>query len=99
MADERTPPGDAARAPRLAGALRKVRRTASGQINSVDADAFYEIGSDIADTKAPSSPIEQRWDERRFGARLVNPANRRKLGVIIVGTGLAGASAAATLGE
>ena len=99
MADEPTAAGDAGRAPRLAGALRKVRRTASGLINSLDADAFYEIGSDIADTKAPSGPIEQRWDERRFGARLVNPANRRKLSVIIVGTGLAGASAAATLGE
>ena len=96
MADDRNPTGESGR---IAGALRKVRRTASGLINSVDADAFYEIGSDIADTKAPSSPIEQRWDERRFGARLVNPANRRKLSVIIVGTGLAGASAAATLGE
>src|ERR671913_537184 len=99
MADEPTAAGDAGRAPRLAGALRKVRRTASGLINSLDADAFYEIGSDIADTKAPSGPIEQRWDKRRFGARLVNPANRRKLSVIIVGTGLAGASAAATMGE
>ena len=39
------------------------------------------------------------WDKRRFEAKLVNPANRRKLSVIIVGTGLAGASAAATLGE
>jgi succinate dehydrogenase / fumarate reductase, flavoprotein subunit len=99
MADERTPSGDTGRTPRLAGALRKVRRTASGPINSLDADAVYEIGSDIADTKAPSGPIERRWEERRFGARLVNPANRRKLSVIIVGTGLAGASAAATLGE
>jgi succinate dehydrogenase / fumarate reductase, flavoprotein subunit len=99
MADERTPTGDTGRAPRLAGALRKVRQTASGLINSLDADAFYEIGPEIADTKAPSVPIEQRWEERRFGARLVNPANRRKLSVIIVGTGLAGASAAATLGE
>ena len=44
-------------------------------------------------------PIERRWEERRFGARLVNPANRRKLSVIIVGSGLAGSSAAATLGE
>ena len=44
-------------------------------------------------------PIEKRWDERRFAAKLVNPANRRKLSVIIVGTGLAGGSAAATLGE
>ncbi|MDR1998562.1 MAG: fumarate reductase/succinate dehydrogenase flavoprotein subunit [Frankiaceae bacterium] len=44
-------------------------------------------------------PIEGRWDSRRFGAKLVNPANRRKHRVIIVGTGLAGGSAGATLGE
>ncbi len=68
-------------------------------IDSVDADSLYVDGPDIADTKAPVGPIEKRWDERRFGAKLVNPANRRKLSVIIVGTGLAGASAAATLGE
>ena len=68
-------------------------------IDSVDADSVYVDGPDIADTKAPAGPIEKRWDERRFNAKLVNPANRRKLSVIIVGTGLAGASAAATLGE
>ena len=68
-------------------------------INSVDADLLYDQGADIADTKAPKVDIAQRWDERKFTAKLVNPANRRKLSVIIVGTGLAGASAAATLGE
>src|SRR4051794_17331176 len=68
-------------------------------LNSVDADALYDHGHDIADTKAPKVDIAQRWDERKFNAKLVNPANRRKLSVIIVGTGLAGASAAATLGE
>ncbi len=66
---------------------------------SIDADAIYTEGRDIADTKAPAVAIERQWEERRFNARLVNPANRRKLSVIIVGTGLAGASAAATLGE
>jgi succinate dehydrogenase / fumarate reductase, flavoprotein subunit len=66
---------------------------------SIDADAFYAEGDDIGDAKAPGGPIEDRWDKRRFEAKLVNPANRRKLSVIIVGTGLAGASAAATLGE
>src|SRR5687768_14814024 len=67
--------------------------------DSLDANSFYIEGPDIADAKAPQVPIERRWEERRFGARLVNPANRRKLSVIIVGSGLAGASAAATLGE
>jgi succinate dehydrogenase / fumarate reductase flavoprotein subunit len=67
--------------------------------NSLDSDAFYLDGADITDTKAPNVPIERRWEERRFRARLINPANRRKLNVVIVGSGLAGASAAATLGE
>jgi succinate dehydrogenase / fumarate reductase, flavoprotein subunit len=68
-------------------------------LSSVDADSIYTDGPDINDTKAPKIDIERRWDERKFHARLVNPANRRKLSVIMVGTGLAGASAAATLGE
>ena len=60
---------------------------------------LYIVGEPIRDEKAPEGPINERWDKRRFSARLVNPANRRKLSVIMVGTGLAGASAAATLGE
>ena len=60
---------------------------------------YFTVGDPVGDTMAPAGPIEERWDSRKFGAKLVNPANRRKLSVIIVGTGLAGASAAATLGE
>ena len=60
---------------------------------------YFKKGHDIKDEAAPDGPIEQRWDKRRFNAKLVNPANRRKLKVIIVGTGLAGGAAAATLGE
>ncbi|MER7210844.1 fumarate reductase/succinate dehydrogenase flavoprotein subunit [Streptosporangium sp. NPDC000239] len=59
----------------------------------------YTLGEPIRDTKAPEGPIEDRWEKRKFGAKLVNPANKRKLHVIVVGTGLAGGSAAATLGE
>src|SRR3954451_2949909 len=59
----------------------------------------YVVGDPIADTRAPDSPIGDRWADRKFSARLVNPANRRKMSVIIVGTGLAGGAAAATLGE
>ncbi|MGI5492478.1 fumarate reductase/succinate dehydrogenase flavoprotein subunit [Microtetraspora malaysiensis] len=59
----------------------------------------YKVGEPIRDTKAPEGPIEDRWDKRRFSAKLVNPANKRKINVIVVGTGLAGGSAAATLGE
>jgi len=47
----------------------------------------------------PSGPIDKKWDRHRFDMKLVNPANKRKYGVIIVGTGLAGASAAATMAE
>ncbi|GAA2283258.1 fumarate reductase/succinate dehydrogenase flavoprotein subunit [Nonomuraea roseoviolacea subsp. roseoviolacea] len=59
----------------------------------------YVEGSEIRDTRAPEGPIEERWEKRKFAAKLVNPANKRKLNVIVVGTGLAGGSAAATLGE
>ncbi|HYK36407.1 fumarate reductase/succinate dehydrogenase flavoprotein subunit [Alloacidobacterium sp.] len=51
------------------------------------------------DSRTPSGPIEQAWDKTRFDMKLVNPANKRKHTVIVVGSGLAGASAAATLGE
>ncbi|MEV0070381.1 fumarate reductase/succinate dehydrogenase flavoprotein subunit [Amycolatopsis sp. NPDC050768] len=59
----------------------------------------YTIGEPITDTKAPSGPIDERWSARKFSAKLVNPANRRKHRVIVVGTGLAGGSAGATLAE
>jgi succinate dehydrogenase / fumarate reductase, flavoprotein subunit len=51
------------------------------------------------ESRVPSGPIEQKWDKHRFEMKLVNPANKRKYTVIIVGSGLAGASAAATLSE
>ena len=50
-------------------------------------------------SNVPSGPIETSWDRHRFEMKLVNPANKRKFNVIVVGTGLAGASASATLGE
>ena len=51
------------------------------------------------DSKVPGGPLAEKWDRHRFESKLVNPANRRKYTIIIVGTGLAGASAAASLGE
>lgn len=53
----------------------------------------------ILDGKCPTGPIEKSWDKHRFDLKLVNPANKRKYNVIVVGTGLAGGSAAATLAE
>ncbi len=53
----------------------------------------------VLDAKVPSGPIERKWDQHKFDLKLVNPANKRKFSVIVVGTGLAGASAAASLAE
>src|SRR5512134_745537 len=51
------------------------------------------------DAKIPAGPIAEKWDRHRFELKLVNPANRRKYDIIVVGTGLAGASASASLAE
>jgi len=63
---------------------------AIGQLDVVDGSL---------DSKAPGGDIQTRWDRHRFEMKLVNPANKRKYTVIVVGTGLAGGSAAASLGE
>ena len=51
------------------------------------------------EARIPDGPIEKKWDRHRFELKLVNPANKRKYEVLVVGTGLAGASAAASLAE
>jgi succinate dehydrogenase / fumarate reductase flavoprotein subunit len=51
------------------------------------------------DAKVPAGPLDKKWEKHRFDMKLVNPANKRKYEVIVVGTGLAGAAAAATMGE
>ena len=51
------------------------------------------------DSKIPEGPLAEKWSKHKFSMKLVNPANKRKYDVIVVGTGLAGASAAASLGE
>ncbi len=53
----------------------------------------------ILDSKIPSGPIEKKWEKHKFESKLINPANRRKYTIIVVGSGLAGGAAAATLGE
>ncbi|HAM52510.1 MAG TPA: fumarate reductase/succinate dehydrogenase flavoprotein subunit [Nitrospiraceae bacterium] len=53
----------------------------------------------LLDGKCPSGPLSEKWEKHRHELKLVNPANKRKYKIIVVGTGLAGASAAATLGE
>ncbi|WP_181780672.1 fumarate reductase/succinate dehydrogenase flavoprotein subunit [Pseudonocardia pini] len=61
--------------------------------------ADYSVGTPVVDKAAPEGPIETRWERRKFSVKLVNPANKRKVKIIVVGTGLAGGAAAATLGE
>jgi succinate dehydrogenase / fumarate reductase flavoprotein subunit len=53
----------------------------------------------ILDGKCPTGPIEKTWDKHRFDMKLVNPSNKRKFKILVVGTGLAGGAAAASLGE
>ena len=53
----------------------------------------------VLDSKIPEGPIEKKWTNHRFSMKLVNPSNRRKYSIIVVGTGLAGASAAASLAD
>ena len=50
-------------------------------------------------SKSPSGPMAERWTKHKFDLKLINPANRRKFKVLVVGTGLAGSSASATLAE
>jgi succinate dehydrogenase / fumarate reductase, flavoprotein subunit len=71
----------------------------------MDVDTRYRVrtapeftASDL-DAKAPAGPIAEKWDKHKFELKLVNPANRRRYTVIVVGSGLAGASAAASLAE
>ncbi|MDR0504205.1 MAG: fumarate reductase/succinate dehydrogenase flavoprotein subunit [Bifidobacteriaceae bacterium] len=68
------------------------------EATNYDINAFREVGQAI-DGKVPDVAPDQAWDDRKLHYALVNPSNRRKFTVIVVGTGLAGAGAAAALGE
>jgi succinate dehydrogenase / fumarate reductase, flavoprotein subunit len=61
---------------------------------------FYDLAPDQPlDARIPGGPIADQWEKQRFEMKLVNPSNRRRFNVIVVGSGLAGGAAAATLGE
>src|SRR5215469_3050673 len=60
---------------------------------------LWQTGSLSLDANIPSGPIDKAWDKAKFEMKLVNPANKRKYNVIVVGSGLGGASASATLAE
>lgn len=57
------------------------------------------MSENILDPKIPEGPLAQKWENYKNHVRLVNPANKRKIDIIVVGTGLAGGSAAASLAE
>src|SRR5690349_12249962 len=74
--------------------------------NVVEAPPRPDVGTPLwreaniqLDSKIPDGPIEQTWEKHRFEMKLVNPANRRRLTVLVVGSGLAGGGLAASLGE
>jgi succinate dehydrogenase / fumarate reductase flavoprotein subunit len=60
---------------------------------------MVRVASDTLNSRVPDGPLQQKWDKHRFDLKLVNPANKRKFTVIVVGTGLAGGSAAASMAE
>ena len=53
----------------------------------------------VLDSKIPSGPIEQKWSKHKMDSKLINPANKRKFTILVVGSGLAGGAAAASLAE
>lgn len=60
---------------------------------------MVRVASETLNSRVPEGPVDQIWDKHRFNMKLVNPANKRKFSVIVVGTGLAGGAAAASLAE
>ena len=60
---------------------------------------MVRVASETLNSRVPEGPVDEIWDKHRFNMKLVNPANKRKFTVIVVGTGLAGGAAAASLGE
>ncbi|MBC8160367.1 MAG: succinate dehydrogenase (quinone) flavoprotein subunit, partial [Roseiflexaceae bacterium] len=73
--------------------------TVDTKTTPLDLRPATEYRDPLLDAKIPAGPIEQRWEQHKFEMKLVNPANRRRFTVIVVGSGLAGAAAAASLGE
>ncbi len=66
---------------------------------ATQSDNRWKVAADPLDGRCPTGPVENRWDTHRFNLKLINPANKRKYRVIMVGSGLGGASAAASLSE
>ena len=73
--------------------------TVDTKTTPVDLRPATEFRDPMFDARIPSGPIEQRWDQHKFDMKLVNPANRRRFTVLVVGSGLAGGAAAASLAE
>ena len=72
----------------------------NGHISHVERPTVdIQVVTGDLDAKIPDGPVADKWEKHKFDMKLVNPANKRKFNLIVVGTGLAGASAAATLAE
>src|SRR6201999_284347 len=88
----------------LHAAAKEICR-AAGSGHSWRIHFYSDCGADRSsqvmelNSRIPSGPIEHKWDKARFDMKLVNPANKRRHSIIVVGSGLAGGAAAATLGE
>src|SRR4051812_41857402 len=72
---------------------------ASDEARFFQAPAGERPAGTTLDSGVPGGPLAEKWDRHRFEMKLVNPANKRKYRILVVGTGLAGASAAASLAE
>src|ERR1700733_3924627 len=84
----------------MSSTVREPKAAPRSPAKAAPVPATTPAGSSIVlDAKIPSGPLEKKWEKHKFESKLINPANRRKYEIIVVGSGLAGASAAASFGE
>src|SRR3984885_12734471 len=84
----------------MSSTVREPKAAPRSPAKAAPVPATTPAGSSIVlDAKIPSGPLEKKWEKHKFESKLINPANRRKYEIIVVGSGLAGASAAASLAE
>src|SRR3984885_6539303 len=84
----------------MSSTVREPKAAPRSPAKAAPVPATTPAGSSIVlDAKIPSGPLEKKWEKHKFESKLINPANRRKYEIIVVGSGLAGASAASTLAD
>ena len=80
------------------GLVERGVREREGEMREEMREERYRLIMEL-NARIPGGPLERKWDRHRFEMKLVNPANKRKYTIIVVGSGLGGGAAAATLGE